>query len=261
MKDTKELEFNPYEKAIKKKVAICGTAPTINNAPFGDQDFDIWGVAHCAFLAQVTRMDAIFEIHKKEVWMKDNAPFHRFPNATIWMLDHDDLHPKSVKYPVKDILEKYSVNKGFPGKERYYMSSSLPYMIALAIEKGYEEIHLYGIHLLMEEEYFYQRPCLEYYAGIAVGKGIKLYSDPGADILCFGYVYGLQEKEADEMIAKLKVRLDEFDARLAATNQELFGRSEQLKASINQLQGAREQVLYDLRSLGKDIKKVDYVKF
>ncbi len=256
----KNIEFNPFEKAMKKKVAICGTAPTVNNAPFDNLEFDIWGVAHCCFLGDVKRMDAIFEIHKKEIWIKDNAPFQRFPNAVIYLQEKDKDLPNSETFPVLEILKRYSVNKGFK-EESYYMSSSIPFMIALAIEKGYEEIHVYGIHLLMEEEYFYQRPCCERYLGIAEGKGIKVYVDPGADIMKFGYVYGLQEKEADDTIARLKTRLDEFDKRLNLANQQLNQANFQLNSQINQLQGAREQIIYDLRYLGKEMRNSQYVKF
>ena len=154
------------EKCKNKKVAICGTAPTVNNVPFDNPEFDIWGVAHCTFLETVKRMDMIFEIHKKEIWKKDNAPFHRFPNALIILQEKDESLPNSIGFPTEFFLTKYATNKGFPS-EKPYMSSSLPFMIAMAIEKGYEEIHLYGIHLSMEEEYFYQRPCLEIYIGMA----------------------------------------------------------------------------------------------
>lgn len=253
-------EFNPYEKAKKKKVAICGTAPTIANAPFADPEFDIWGVAHCCFLKEVERLDVIFEIHLKEIWQKDNTPFFRFPNALIYLQKKDESLPNSETFPVLDILKKYSVNKGFKG-ESYYMSSSLPFMVALAIEKGYEEIHFYGIHLVMEEEYFYQRPCLERYIGIAEGKGIKVYTDPGADIMKFGYVYGIQEKESDDNVARLKARLDEFDKRIMGLTQQLNGTTRQIEAQLNQLQGAREQVVYDLRYLGKEMRQGQYVKF
>lgn len=260
MNEKNVYQFNPYEKAKKKKVAICGTAPTISNAPYGDQSFDIWGVAHCCFLKDVQRMDAIFEIHKKEIWKKDNAPFERFPNATIWLLEKDEKLPNSQAFPVMDILKKYATNKGFPN-ESFYMTSSLPFMVALAIEKGYEEIHLYGIHLLMEEEYFFQRPCLERYIGIAEGKGIRVYTDPGADIMKFGYVYGIQEKEADENVARLKTRLEEFDKRIAGITNQLNNMNHQLNAQLNQLMGAREEIVYDLRYYGKEINPGKYVKF
>jgi hypothetical protein len=265
VKEKKEIEiisteFNPFAPAKKKKVAICGTAPTLKNAPFDNPDFDIWGVAHCCFLEDAKRLDVIFEIHDKKVWIKDNAPFQRFPNALIYFQEKDKDFPNSQTFPVSEILKKYSVNKGFKN-EQPYMSSSLPFMVALAIEQGYEEIHTYGIHLLMEEEYFYQRPCLERYLGIAEGKGIKVYSDPGEDIMNFGYVYGLQEIENDSRISKLKARLEEFDKRLAGIQNQLSNANFQLNSQLNQLQGAREQVIYDLRDSGVEMRKGNYVKF
>lgn len=259
----KETEkFNAFKIRKKnKKVVLLGTAPSAMHAPFEDQSFDIWGVAHCCFLQPVTKLDMIFEIHNESIWRKDNAPFSRFPNATIIM---DKKYPdiaNSQEFPTKEILDKYKVNKGHAQWEADYQSSSLGYMVCLAIENGYEEIWIYGIHLLMEEEYFYQRPCFEYYLGIARGAGIKVFVHPTADILKFGYLYGFQEKESIEFIAKNKERLDEFDKRLQAIQNQKQMTLMQMDSQINQLIGAREDVVYQLRGWGKDIRGKDYVKF
>jgi hypothetical protein len=258
---------NPFLKATKKKVAICGTAPTVRHAPFNNDEFDIWGVAHCTFLMDVTRMDVIFEIHKKEIYDKDNAPFHRFPNALLYLPELDAKFPNAKKFPLKEILDKYKVNEGFDNA-RSYMSSSIPYMICMAIEAGYEEIHMYGIHLLMEEEYFFQRPCVEYYLGLAQGKGIKVFIADGADILSFGYLYGYQEKETEPEIAYLKESIDEFDKRLQTIQQQAIildneykSRRQQIENNIQQLVGARERDIHHMRRRGKEIREKSYVKF
>ncbi len=251
-----EEGFNPFKIAIKKKVIILGTAPSCKDAPFGNPDFDVWGVAHCCFLKEVSRLDAIFEIHTKDIWEKDNAPFHRFPNAVLFLQEKDAKFANSQAYPLKEIRDIYKVNKGFE-YEADYLSSSLPYMVAMAIENGYEEIHVYGIHLLMDEEYFYQRPCLEYYLGIARGKGIKVYVHPAADILKFNYLYGWQDMT--DQTRKIRDRINEFNTRMANLQTQLNQGTAQLQAQINQLQGAKEDAMYFLRTFGGESKKNDVI--
>jgi len=241
-----------WPKTTRKKVAICGTAPSIAGAPFNDEEFDIWGVAHNLFLQNVTRLDVIFELHKKDIWMKDNAPYHRFPNATIFFQEKDEKFPNSMRYPVEDMLRKYVVNEGFPGQAPY-CSSSLPFMVFAALEMGYEEIHFYGIHLAMTEEYFYQRPCLEYWIGVAKGMGKKVFMAQGADLLKFAYIYGYQEQ--DGLAKQLLEKKLEYENRLNnltnQKNQTLF----QIDAQINQLVGGREDLIWHLRNTGYETQK------
>lgn len=227
-----------------KKVAICGTAPSIKQAPFGDANFDIWGVAHCCFLKEVTRLDRIFEIHSKEIWVKDNAPFQRFPNAILYFQEKDEKWSNSRTFPLKPMLEKYKVNKGFDNEANYF-SSSIPYMICMAIDEGYEEIHVYGIHLLQDEEYFYQRPCAEFWLGVAQGKGIKVYMPPAADLLKFPYLYGYQEEDGETK--KIEERIKEFDSRLSALQNNKDQFLSRINGEMNQLMGAKEDCKYFLR--------------
>ena len=59
----------------------------------------------------------------------------------------------------------------------------MAYMIALAIEEGFQEIQLYGVECNLKLEYEEQKPCLEYFIGIAKGKGIKVYIHPTSKLL------------------------------------------------------------------------------
>jgi hypothetical protein len=235
----------------KKKLAICGTAPTIDQTPFDDPEFEIWGVAHCAFLPTVKRMDRIFEIHAKEIWLKDNAPFHRFPNCILYFQEKDEKFDNSDRFPL-EIMDNYVVNKGYPGEARY-ASSSIPYMIAMALEEGYEEVHFYGIHLLQNEEYFFQRPCMERYVGIMEGRGIKVYIPVGADVCKFSYMYGYEDGELEAK--KSQERAKEFEGRINNLQQQRINMLTKLDSEINQLLGARENEMYHLRTFGKEAKK------
>jgi len=73
--------------------------------------------------------------------------------------------PSSKRYPIENIIEEFGSD---------YFTSSVAYAIALAVYFGAEEIKLYGVALSFEGEYYFERPCVEYWIGFARGKGIKV---------------------------------------------------------------------------------------
>lgn len=232
-----EITPTKYNKSVRKKLAILGTAPTVKDAPYNNPEFDIWGVAHCTFLSQVTRLDAIFEIHLENIWREDHAPFDRFPDANVWFLQDVKDIKNAKKYPFNEIFDKYKVNDGFSGKDYHYISSSLPYLVCMAMEEGYEEIHIYGVHFLQDEEYYYQRPCLEYYLGMCHAKGIKLYIPHEADILKFGLTYGVQDGTHD--ISNIEARYNEFQGRIHVIAQKKDEMFYTANYEINKLTGMK----------------------
>ena len=66
-----------------------------------------------------------------------------------------------------------------------YFTNSIAYMIAYAIHKGATEIDMYGVALVVPEEYAYQRPCIEFWIGYALAKGIKVKVYGYTTIECF----------------------------------------------------------------------------
>lgn len=194
----------------KKKVAICGFASSsLGQAPFGDESFEIWGLN--SLYAYLPRWNRWYEIHARDHIKKDlnraelkqlglehvawlqsqpgpDAPYYR----PIFMQDHYDDIPASVKWP-RDEINKWTTAMFGLGAELDYFTSTPGEMVVHAIYEGYGEIHLYGIDLLQNEEYAYQRPGCEYWIGIARGMGIKVVV-PGTSALCkASYVYGYSE--------------------------------------------------------------------
>ena len=55
-----------------------------------------------------------------------------------------------------------------------YYESTFAYMLALAISKYPQEIHIWGVRMAADEEYAYQRANCEYMIGYARGLGIKV---------------------------------------------------------------------------------------
>jgi len=85
----------------------------------------------------------------------------------IYMIDQYEDVPKSIRYPLSDILE------AFPTALSYF-TSSIAYAIALAVYKGYRRIEVYGVEMETGTEYGHQRVGVAYWVGVAHGRGIEL---------------------------------------------------------------------------------------
>jgi len=73
--------------------------------------------------------------------------------------------PLSQAFPLKECVKEF----GMP-----YFSNTVGYMIAYALLQGAREIQLWGINQAGSHEYSEERPSVEYWIGIAVGRGVKV---------------------------------------------------------------------------------------
>lgn len=73
--------------------------------------------------------------------------------------------PGCKEYPLDEIVREYGV---------CYFGSTVDYAIAYAIRENPDKINLYGINMSVREEYIEQKPSLEFWVGLAMGRGIKV---------------------------------------------------------------------------------------
>jgi len=231
---------------MRRKVALVGSTPTKKDAPFGDDEFDIWAVSGAVYSRSldgahvedtedngwnsVHRVDAFFEMHKREKW-ESRAKLLDMAGRPVYMLHHFPDVRSSVAYPIEEV----ALDCGD------FFTCSISYMMALAIYQAYEEIHLYGIMMNHETEYAYQRPSVEYYMGLARGRGIRVVQG-AATLGTSPYRYGYDDN--DVMLAaieRLQMRHVEDIAKYSAALED--GRQR-----MNQHDGAR-RVLEDLKAL------------
>ena len=88
--------------------------------------------------------------------------------------------PTSIPFPIDEMPSKYFTN-------------SIAYMVAYAIYKGATEIDLYGVPFFLRHEHLGERPCVEFWIGLAIAKGIKVnVHDPTTLDCCrpFQKLYG-----------------------------------------------------------------------
>ena len=94
---------------------------------------------------------------------------------------HNDL-PNANIIDYKMLVNKYDE----------YFTSSIAWMMAEALEcDNLTDIYLCGVDLLQQEEYQVQRPCVEYFIGIAKGMGINMHVQSTSTLLKSTHLYGI----------------------------------------------------------------------
>ena len=191
----------------RKKVAIVGfAASSMSLAPFHDPTWSIWAMNQ--LYRKIPRADRWFEIHKNwdEHVVEGTDHFGWLASAPIpvYMVERIAGIHNSVRFPIERIM----------GPHPDYFTSSVAFMIALAIEEGFKEIGLWGIDLIVGDEYFYQKPCAEFWLGVAHGKGITI-TLPNTTALCKqSHRYGYQQEpeslvKMSELVKRRQALLDE----------------------------------------------------
>lgn len=239
----------------KKKVAIVGCSDSKNLAPFNDQSFEIWGVNNLFY--HIPRYDRWFEIHSIK---KEGEQWYRRGNIDLKVGKFDwstEFRGQNVNKYVGDLSKLtcpiYMQNKWdeIPTSEPYplqaikdtfggYFTNTVSYMLALAIYEGFEEIHVYGVDMAVSTEYYWQRPSCEYFLGIAIGRGIKVYIPPEADLLKTRFLYAFEEKERDHWEKKVASMTANMNQRKAQAEQEFTLAQRKIEQYIGALEAIKE---------------------
>jgi len=83
-------------------------------------------------------------------------------------------------------------------------------------------------------EYHYQRPSCEFFLGWAVGRGMKVYIPPQADLLKTRFLYGFGEQAQDQF----KMKMANSKASLEKRLNDVRNSKAHMEAKENQLMGA-----------------------
>jgi hypothetical protein len=145
------------------------------------EDHEIWsiGVAYKMHQLQEHKADLYFCFHDE---LEDDIK-----EAGIPSLDKDS-------YPLDEIVEKFGSK---------YFTSSIAYMLALAITKKPEEINIWGIDMEQGTEYAHQRPCVLYWIGQAEARGITV--DSSSKLAKSTFMYGYDDNS--ELLRQLEMRM------------------------------------------------------
>ncbi len=190
----------------KKTVAIVGMAPTsCSLAPFDEEGVEIWGLNEAHAFGWMKRATRWFQIHETKSWKRYIAKRDVRGHAEwlttnpwdipIYMQYWREEVPKSVGYPLHEVNEK-----AFPlfrrgDKKVKYFTSTLAYMIGIAVLEDFDRIEIYGFELADDIEYIKQKACAEFWIGLAMGRGIEVYT-PGNSQIMYSALYGGDEQGA-----------------------------------------------------------------
>jgi len=222
-----------------KKVAIVGYTSTREQAPYGDDSFEIWGIND--LYEYIPRFNRWFDIHsydfiknqvssrtgRKQLEVLKSMP------VPVYMQKKFKSIPNSVRYPFDEIVKYFSPYFTDPVHARYF-TNSISFMLALAIYEGFQEIAIYGVDLAVTTEYSEQRPSCEFWIGVAVGRGIKVHIPLQSDLLKTRFIYGFEEKKQHAFEQKMNQVMADLEKKKAEMSQQL----EQAKAMLNQYSGA-----------------------
>ena len=171
----------------RKKVSLIGFGSNTRAlAPWTDPTHELWAMNQ-AYLYMSRRADRWFELHRPEHTpdMRDPAymDWLKACPVPVYMQDVYEEIPSSVRFPIDRLIAHFHLD---------YFTSSVAFMLALAIMEGFEEIHVYGIDLITDEEYQVQKPCVEWWMGVAAGRGITLYVPPESALCKQAFRYGYE---------------------------------------------------------------------
>lgn len=229
----------------KRKVAICGTAPSsYPHAPWDDESWEVWGTSR--LYDAVPRWDRWYEIHHLDIigkgWdcTEEERQAQRNKHLEWLATDHDgrpvyvqeeyvDRVANGRPYPLEKVKRMLHETYGDP---EVYLTNSISYMLAHALLERPDRIGVWGVDLALSSEYYSQRPSVEYLLGLARGSGIEVTIPAEADLLKTARLYGYDDDL--EMVKKFKAREEELQQRLEGAQ----NKREELKQEFNRRQGA-----------------------
>ena len=187
----------------KKTVVITGLF-----APFqwklDDVDVEIWGcnrtyiyqndVSEHPDLTRLFFFDALERL--EHYGHKDFVKHVAALKIPVITKRHYPEIPLSEAYPLQEIMEEFrllpktdkklSINE-LLRRGKPYFTSSIAYMVAMAIYEGYDHIVVHRMQVFSQSsEYFEQKACINFWLGIAVGRGCNLLISSDSH-LCRGH--------------------------------------------------------------------------
>lgn len=184
------------------------------------------------------------DIAKAEGW----PPVHR--ELPVVLLEDNPNLATAMVLPASEIEQTFGTE---------YFTSSIAWMIAFAILELTEvkeidgrktriaregaQLALVGIHMAADTEYAAQRPCAEYWVGVARGLGIPVYVPDEADILKSAAKYGFVS--SSPVAVKIQSRLlslKEQTIKLQQQEGQLMQQLEMVRGNLAAVRGAKQEL-------------------
>lgn len=256
-------------------IAIVGFGP--NTRPpehlWADQAVEKWTLNHGHTIDP--RWDRLFEFHTPETVALESRihtrgvdqadVLRRETTRPIYMRERRDDVPASVRFDIER-WTRYFGRGCIKLQERPYCVMAVGFMLGEAIIRlhdyyvthgptgGQQVISLYGIELIDDEEYAYQRACCEFFVGYALGVGICVNVPMASAVLSSN---GLYEYDSGEVTAVLNWQLTHLGERLdtakghfskaTADNADAIARMHTFSGQMQEIEDERKIVAHLLR--------------
>ena len=213
-----------------KWVALIGSAPSsIMLAPYGNSNWDVWSCSPGTY-GVIPRSDRFFELHRYEPgqpWMSPEYCEFLRNHPFVYVAEERSELPNGRLLPLQEMIQRFSP---------YFFTSTIAYMMALAIMEGYEKIGLFGIDMAAESEYMDQRLGCQFFATLARANGIEVGVPPESDLFRPAPLYGVSEVSHARI--KAMARRRELEARV----NDALARQQAAKDETLFLRGALEDL-------------------
>ncbi len=187
----------------KKTVALVGMAATsCSLAPFNHPEVELWALNEMHHYEWLTRATRWFQIHHTKFYTRDVAKrgirgHYDWLKENAWDIPiymqywHEEI-PKSVAYPLHDVLKLVFGNMLVGKKHIKNFYSTLDYMFGVAIlegrrgiegEKKFDRIEIYGFEMGHDTEYVWQKASANFWIGYALALGIEIWMPENCQLL------------------------------------------------------------------------------
>jgi len=180
------------------KIAICGTAQSANYAPIGEVDWKIWSLPpNIQRWGGKDKADEWFELHEIPYLLDEYSDTPGFKELMLKFGNKLTIIHKSAEFPEAKVYPRQAVIDEFGP----YFTSSIAWLLGLAIMNKPDVIGIWGVNCSGSNEYAEQRACIEYLIGIARGKGITIQIHQDS-MLLKGFLY--HDASSQRICKKLK---------------------------------------------------------
>lgn len=186
------------------KIALVGSTLSRLHAPYGRRGWSVWAHACVHALRGMSdkRVDLWFELHRPSVRAQAKTwdPHYqdwlaRRDRAPIMLQRATRAVPHSETFP-RQAIEAWARSRGLQTGQ-IYATSTLSWMILLALTKEPSEIGIWGCNFAQKEEYRVQRPCVEYWIGAARALGVTVTLAPTSPLCRSRHIYGYDGHRPD----------------------------------------------------------------
>ena len=224
----------------ERKIAVLGSAASsLPLAPITDETWEFWGMPWVHTDEPDLKVSRWFEMHDREVhaemFTAKRLELLRGLEAPVLMTRvHPDI-PQSRRYPLELVQRVFA---GYRMGPFGCYTSSMAYMLALAILEMPDILGTWGIDMLTRGEYEIQKAQCEYLLGNAEGRGIRVIVPAESALWKSRYPYGYQKPPAEPAITTTVIerRIEHHEVRRDKALQIAQGR----ESAIGELKGLRD---------------------